>query len=116
MMDWATLSETIQRGEWQKFTRTREVLAAYVAFKRKGLKLNLEWGNKEHIFRANEYRYDLSPEIKHYVLWHKRELEIDAYKAIIEKEYLLDKPFLIWKNPPEGRSVPDISHCHVFWR
>lgn len=69
------------------------------------------------VTRPNDFPYNLTPDIQHLIIWcnrgsfspeeveaHVKEQQGDVYEA------------LHFINSPHLRSIPDISHAHVFLR
>lgn len=70
-------------------------------------------------FTQNIYPYYLAKNIHHYIIWSVKPLSykaIDAYMSdsIIPKIKIKEYKLLI--NHKSKCSIPDLWHCHVFWK
>lgn len=72
--------------------------------------MNLQLINKSYILTKNDYPYHIDGE--HYILW-VNEKAINIY-AILNSHYLPKCMIKYFENPPHLRSIPSITHYHVF--
>lgn len=76
-------------------------------------------GSLDIAFTDNIYPYHLAKNIHHYIIWSLSPLShkaIDAYiKTNIASRYNI-KEYIIMVNKKSKCSVPDLWHCHVFWK
>ena len=73
-----------------------------------------------YILVPNRYPYHISqkcPEIKHYLFWvnPKNKITQADAKRICEKKFI-DHDVFLFENPPRFKSIPEITHYHVFVR
>ena len=69
-----------------------------------------------YVFEKNNYPYHVQAE--HWVLWVRSRITEEKVQEIIEKELgiIHKKDWTYYENPPYLRSVPDMTHYHVFIR
>jgi hypothetical protein len=70
-------------------------------------------------FTQNIYPYHLAKNIHHYIIWSVRPLSnkaIDAYMNNNIVEIYNIKDYVLMVNNTSRCSVPDLWHCHVFWK
>jgi hypothetical protein len=68
-----------------------------------------------YILIKNRFGYNLSPWIKHYLLWVNPKYKITPFSAnIVIRERFPGKDFCFFVNPVKHRSVLSIIHYHVF--
>ena len=69
-------------------------------------------------FSENKYPYNIEENIKHYLFWINPKsneiLNIFKINSIIQN--YLKKPYIIFENLPDNKSVPEIKHYHVFFK
>lgn len=124
-MNWLTLVHHINNNDLEEFViRSPQVQAKYDRYKLELKKRRLSPGKvlRRSFFSDgqlvhladNQFPYDLTPNIKHMVLWINPSLTITSsgIKSLLES--LLDVPYIHTKNKPKYQSVPDLEHYHVF--
>lgn len=133
-LTWNQLKDAIDNDRWQLFSRTTLVRNRYAYFKTWVLQNYPSM--KEYILEkklrhaktqpmallANDFPYNLAIEIDHSVIWctshdPSSPPTIEAYRAFAASNF--DPRFfetLLYVNPAEARTVPDMPHCHVFSR
>jgi hypothetical protein len=77
--------------------------------KLKGLQCEAHaWG-----FCLNEFPYNVSRDVEHWVLWHRTKREnMDCAERIIRRNFGSEAVWFV--NAPEYRTVPGLFHVHVF--
>jgi hypothetical protein len=75
--------------------------------------------SKDIVFTRNIYPYHLWRNIHHYVIWSLNPMSkrvIDTYMKDSVIKYYDIKEYKIIINDKSRCSVPDLWHCHVFWK
>ncbi len=70
-------------------------------------------------FTQNIYPYHVHKNIHHYLIWSLKPLSqkaIDAYMHNSVMKHFNIKEYKIIINDKSKCSVPDLWHCHVFWK
>jgi hypothetical protein len=136
-MNWSNLKRAIDSNDWSKMRRSPVMERKYKDFKSK-IHESCEGNIKEYILKEkirgekigssllclteNDFPYDLHQEISHWIIW---DLLLDPHPNESYKMYsnYANEKFdplvfetLLWINPIEKQTVPDIPHCHVFVR
>ena len=65
------------------------------------------------ILRLTENTYKYDTDAKHYILWV---LNLKNFNLLKAKNFVcavLAEDYIIWQNPPERRSILDITHYHI---
>lgn len=136
-LTWNQLKDAIQNNKWQLFSRTKFVRTRYAHFKTWVLQnypsvkdyileKKLRHAKTEPMaLLVNDFPYNLATEIDHAVIWcTSHDIDpstppptLEAYQAFAAAHF--DPRFfetLLYVNPVEARTVPDLPHCHVFSR
>ena len=106
--------------------RTKQIQNKYDLYKKNPLNIlklsqKLFINNDLFVLVKNKFPYNISHNIDHYVLFINPKLKNKFNYAIIYKvvKYkfkllCMYKPFIIFENIPENRSIKDITHYQVF--
>jgi hypothetical protein len=62
----------------------------------------------------NKYPYDISKNMKHYVLFSIKPLSLYEQKKILKKNFIENYEFISFINKRSNRSVKNLWHCHIF--
>lgn len=108
----------------QKINRKPEVLAAYHRCREQPGwqestvdRFTHLLGQQDHILTENEFPYDLEHGISHMLLWFHADRPMQEVKAIACKELREDEhDVVVCCNAPDLKTIPEISHYHVFVR
>lgn len=65
-------------------------------------------------FTRNMFPYNLRKGISHSIIWSSHSLSMEQVKEILSKHNIIT--FIIHINDPNTMSIPDVWHCHVFWK
>ncbi|KAJ3111144.1 hypothetical protein HK100_002794 [Physocladia obscura] len=136
ILSFEEVKQTVDSGNWERFSRTPEVSAVYANYLEKlptiytsvsdavkidtlGFESRVDEGSG--LLRAvdpvgsqfvrlvrNPFPYATLPGIEHWVLWN-----MEQYNEFVEKEFGRSE-HLWFVNPPHRKTVPGIHHCHIF--
>ena len=71
-------------------------------------------------FAANDYPYDVPADTIHNVLWYRprtsRQRRARFLSRMLYMEGLGPEDFMVFRNPPFGKTVPEFPHDHVYMR
>jgi len=65
---------------------------------------------QEYYFVENDFPYYVEDHIKHMICWYKK----GTIDAIVKKIKKSNKIVTYWENFPQNKSIPEISHIHIF--
>jgi len=66
--------------------------------------------DQEYYFIENDFPYYVQEDIKHMICWYKN----GTISVIIKKIKKSNKIVTYWENLPQNKSIPEISHIHIF--
>lgn len=125
-IDWSDLQRCDLQCVNTKFHRTEEVGRAYENHKRSlaARKISLEdyvrmtaLGNRPYVLTPNLFRYDVPPNIRHFVFWMQpgTRITMEQAKKIVSRD-LGSHPcnIVVFENHPNQKSMPELPHYQVF--
>ena len=137
MLEWDELKQAVETKDLTKLVRNEAMSKKYAKFRQKILdkyesmsqfvvKEKMDGAREGMILLPNDFLYDLAPDIAHYVLWfleaEQEEKPSDLvlrakFEAFLE-EHFDDLVFetILYVNPVEIQTVPEIPHAQVFVR
>jgi hypothetical protein len=118
MADWQYLQKYNLSIVVDKFPRKKEIEEKYMNDITKEQKLNyikqLLKTNDYHLV-PNDYPYDISSNIQHYVFWYKNTYSLeDALTISLSHFHKTSNEIIIFVNDITNKSVLDINHYHIF--
>ena len=66
--------------------------------------------DEDYYFIENDFPYYVEDNIKHMICWYKK----GTIDSIIKKIKKSNKIVTYWENLPQNKSIPEISHIHIF--
>ena len=66
--------------------------------------------DQEYYFIENDFPYHVEKDITHMICWYKS----GKVESIIKKIKKNNKIVTYWENLPQNKSIPEISHIHIF--
>ena len=64
---------------------------------------------------SNEFPYDITDDIGHYVLWSREPLDAAQIHTFLMVN-MYTSEFVWFENPIQYKSIPEVWHCHVMCR
>mgnify|MGYP001189693280 CR=1 FL=1 len=124
MITWSELSfYNFNNPPTKQIRRSPQTQNKYDIHK-KNLKINQSEHIKKNILKENDFAYtqnsfpyETEKNIKHDIIWSKRDLsEADIREIIIKHNQNMDieKDCVYFINIKSNQSIPDITHAHVF--
>lgn len=74
------------------------------------LRVNQILEDQEYLFIKNDFPYYVEKNITHMICWYKN----GSVDSIIKKIKKNHKIVTYWENLPQNKSIPEISHIHIF--
>lgn len=72
--------------------------------------------NEQFVLKQNDFPYNTSNNIKHYILWinPKYNLYIDDIILKEKLELFFKNKYVFFRNNSDNKSIPSIEHYHIF--
>lgn len=124
---WDFLKGTHLRTLSTQIPRSQDVQTKYIKSKTK-TDSRLDWikqqlRSKDWILLKNDYPYDVQDGVVHYVFWYKDDISLEQTHQIctssavcVSRSAPRVNDVVVTTNTTANKSVPDISHHHVFIR
>jgi len=64
-------------------------------------------------FVLNDFPYNFTPNIKHFVLWSLAPLNDEEISKHLSRFLKADEKYLVFRNPPARQSIKEVFHVHV---
>ena len=118
MASWQYLQKYNLSKVIDKFPRKTEIEEKYMNDMTKQQKLNYikqKLKTDDYYLIPNDYPYDLSEDIKHYVFWCKETYSLeDVLKIALLYFKKTSNEIIVFVNDITNKSVLDINHYHIF--
>jgi len=118
MADWQYLQKYNLSKVIDKFPRKIEIEEKYMNDMTKEQKINYIkeiLKINDYYLAPNDYPYDVSDNIKHYVFWYKNTYSLeDALNIALSYFKKPHNDIIVFVNDINNRSILDINHYHIF--
>lgn len=71
--------------------------------------------SKTYYIGKNDFPYNVSKNINHWILFSIKPLSIKNQQKIIEQSIPKNSEYVFYMNPIEHQNMPDLWHIQIFW-